>query len=161
MFLSQEELSAVKETYELKVDELSNQLQEQIKAENGLRVEFESLQTEVTRLTETEDVLQGKVANRERKISHLEDKMADLQDSRSKKVRGVSLSLIYERTLCSFRSLLPLAFLYTQSLAGVRNIWSLARHSPRGLDPNTVVTLGTQPVGCYTEVVCLYSGTCI
>ena len=24
-----------------------------------------------------------------------------------------------------------------------------------------VVTLGTQPVGCYTEVVCLYSGTCI
>ena len=24
-----------------------------------------------------------------------------------------------------------------------------------------VVTLGTQPVGCYTEVVYLYSGTCI
>ena len=24
-----------------------------------------------------------------------------------------------------------------------------------------VVTLGTQPVGCYTEVACLYSGTCI
>ena len=24
-----------------------------------------------------------------------------------------------------------------------------------------VVTLETQPVGCYTEVVCLYSGTCI
>ena len=24
-----------------------------------------------------------------------------------------------------------------------------------------VVTLGTQPVGCHTEVVCLYSGTCI
>ena len=24
-----------------------------------------------------------------------------------------------------------------------------------------VVTLGTQLVGCYTEVVCLYSGTCI
>ena len=24
-----------------------------------------------------------------------------------------------------------------------------------------VVTLGTQPVGCYIEVVCLYSGTCI
>ena len=23
-----------------------------------------------------------------------------------------------------------------------------------------VVTLGTQPVGCYTEVACLYSGTC-
>ena len=24
-----------------------------------------------------------------------------------------------------------------------------------------VVTIKTQPVGCYTEVVCLYSGTCI
>ena len=24
-----------------------------------------------------------------------------------------------------------------------------------------VVTLRTQPVGCYTEVACLYSGTCI
>ena len=24
-----------------------------------------------------------------------------------------------------------------------------------------VVTLGTQPVGCYTEVACLYNGTCI
>ena len=23
------------------------------------------------------------------------------------------------------------------------------------------IILGAQPVGCYTEVVCLYSGTCI
>ena len=48
--------------------------------------------------------------------------------------------------------------------------WSPLRHnqltviqrwSAYTVEPDIVVNLGTQPVGCYTEVVCLYSGTCI
>ena len=75
-------------------EEVSSQLEKKEKVESDLQKDVDSLKTEVKRLTEVEETLLGRIASRERKISHLEDKMAEVQDSRSKRVDSVSSSII-------------------------------------------------------------------
>lgn len=103
-FLWQAELATSKETIDskdLEREEVSCQLEKKVEAATLLQLEVEALAAEVTRLKDVEDALQGKVANRERKLSHLEDKMADLQE-----IRGKRLDIVSQNTLCTLTSAL-------------------------------------------------------
>ncbi len=65
--------------------DISNQLREKEQAEADLQDTLESLRTDITRLKDAEEVLQAKLASRDKKIGHLEDKMADLHETRNNK----------------------------------------------------------------------------
>lgn len=89
----QNDLAASKESTEKKEAEcqqVSSRLEEQVKAETELQQEIDTLKAELTRLREAEDILQSKVASRDRKLNHLEDKITELQESRSKRSDSVS-----------------------------------------------------------------------
>lgn len=91
--LLQNDLAASKESTEKKEAEcqqVSSRLEEQVKAETELQQEIDTLKAELTRLREAEDILQSKVASRDRKLNHLEEKITELQESRSKRSDSVS-----------------------------------------------------------------------
>lgn len=68
-------------------NDISSQLQKKEETESELNAELVGLRDNLSRLTELERVLEGKLSSRERRISHLEDKIADMQhEYRSKKV---------------------------------------------------------------------------
>ena len=86
-------MAAVKETVELReaeCSEVSSQLEKKSEAESLLQLEVETLKTELARLREAEEVLQGRVVSCERRVSHLEEKVADLQEGRGKRTDSVS-----------------------------------------------------------------------
>ena len=72
------------------VEEIRDQMEERVGLEGELRMELESLRAEVSRLGGAEEALQSKLSSRDRKISHLEEKVTDLQESRIRRMDTVS-----------------------------------------------------------------------
>lgn len=78
------------ETHQNDVEDLKEQLQKGAQQEAELQAETERLKSEVARLEVVEETLQSKLIGRDRKISHLEDKMADMQEARVRRLDAVS-----------------------------------------------------------------------
>ena len=72
------------------MEDLKEQLQKGAEQEVELQTETERLKSEVARLGVVEETLQSKLSWRDRKISHLEDKMADMQEARVRRLDAVS-----------------------------------------------------------------------
>lgn len=70
--------------------EMSRQhLEEREGQEEELRVELQGLRDEVTRLKSAEEALQSRLVSRDRKITHLEDKLTDFTETRHRKMEAV------------------------------------------------------------------------
>lgn len=68
---------------------LRQQVGQQLEQEQKTRAELDSLRAELGKLTSSEETLQSKLATRERKIGHLEDKLADALESKSRRSEQV------------------------------------------------------------------------
>lgn len=79
---TQGELVVIKDHTEAnltELDKITSQLQEKREAEMELTDALDAMKEDLTRHIELEGVLQGKLSSRERRITHLEDKIADMQ----------------------------------------------------------------------------------
>lgn len=77
------------EAHRQDVEELKDQLEKGVEQEAELQEELASLRTEVTKLGSAEDTLQSKLSGRDRRIAHLEEKMADMQEARVRRLDAV------------------------------------------------------------------------
>jgi len=77
------------EAHRQDVEELKDQLEKGVEQEAELQEELASLRTEVTKLGSSEDTLQSKLSGRDRRIAHLEEKMADMQEARVRRLDAV------------------------------------------------------------------------
>lgn len=77
------------EAHRQDVEELKDQLEKGVEQEAELQEELASLKTEVTKLGSAEDTLQSKLSGRDRRIAHLEEKMADMQEARVRRLDAV------------------------------------------------------------------------
>lgn len=68
---------------------LRQQVGQQLEQEQKTRAELDSLRAELGKLTSSEETLQSKLATRERKIGHLEDRLADALESKSRRSEQV------------------------------------------------------------------------
>ena len=80
---------------EAEFGELSTTLEKKTEEEVEVQHEVSALKSELTQLKEVEDVLQGRVASRERKLSHLEEKLVEIQELRSKNVSVCLGGVVY------------------------------------------------------------------
>ena len=87
------------EAHQLDVEELKDQLEKGMGQEVELQEELVGLRTEITRLGSSEDTLQSKLSGRDRRISHLEEKMADMQEARVRRLDAVGGTVLYCSTV--------------------------------------------------------------
>ena len=66
------------------IQELQGQLREREEEEERVKDELASLRAELGKCVSLEETLQSKLSGRERKISHLEEKLADSQEGRAR-----------------------------------------------------------------------------
>ena len=66
------------------VQELQGLLREREQEEERVRGELASLRAELGKCVSLEEALQSKLSGRERKISHLEERLADSQEGRAR-----------------------------------------------------------------------------
>ena len=79
------------------VESAQAQIEEKERDELELRVELDVVKAEVERLRCSEETLQTRVAGKDKKIAHLEDKVVDLKESRQRRSEIVST----DRTACT------------------------------------------------------------
>ena len=77
------------ERHQSNLEETNLRLEEHKNIELELTVEVDALKADLAKVGLTEDALQSKLVSKERKIGHLEEKVADLQDSRTRKIEAV------------------------------------------------------------------------
>ena len=69
------------------------QMRDHLEERVGQEVEIEELRAEVARLGSAEEALQSRLSGRDRRITHLEDKLADMADARQRRMEVVSLGI--------------------------------------------------------------------
>ena len=72
------------------VESAQAQIEEKEREELELRVELDIVKQELERLRCSEDTLLTRVAGKDKKIAHLEDKIVDLKENRQRKSEIVS-----------------------------------------------------------------------
>ena len=73
-----------RETDLIELDKISSELQQKKEFQLELTAVLDGLKEDISRYVELEGLLQGKLSSRERRITYLEDKMADIQDDKSR-----------------------------------------------------------------------------
>ena len=73
------------------VESAQAQIEDKERSELELKVELDVLKEELERLRCSEDTLQTRVAGKDKRIAHLEEKVSELKEGRAKRSDAVSL----------------------------------------------------------------------